>query len=66
MLLENGAGGKFRVSGDYLYRSFHSFGFDGGLWSIFRVQPSFVSDPCYCPPGQLCTLQLCKKPLEIF
>jgi hypothetical protein len=37
-LPKNGAGGKFRVRGDYLYRSFNSFGFDGGLWGIFRVQ----------------------------
>ncbi len=36
-LLENGAGGKFAVTGDYLYRDFASFGFDGGLWGIFRV-----------------------------
>jgi len=35
----NGAGGKFRVTGDYLFRDFKSFGFDGGLWGIFRVTP---------------------------
>jgi hypothetical protein len=35
----NGAGGARRVPGDYLYRSQHSFGFDGGLWGIFRVTP---------------------------
>jgi hypothetical protein len=33
----NGAGGVNRIPGDYLYRSQHSFGFDGGLWGIFRV-----------------------------
>ena len=37
-LPKNGAGGKFRIRGDYLYRTFNSFGFDGGLWGIFRVQ----------------------------
>lgn len=35
----NGAGGKARVIGDYLYRTQHSFVFDGGLWGIFRVTP---------------------------
>ena len=35
----NGAGGKFRITGDYLYRTMQSFGFDGGLWGIFRVTP---------------------------
>ena len=38
-LLVNGAGGKFAVPGDYLYRTFQSFQFDGGLWGIFRVTP---------------------------
>ncbi|HEY0174044.1 MAG TPA: hypothetical protein VGB98_23710 [Pyrinomonadaceae bacterium] len=37
-LPKNGAGGKFRITGDYLYRSFNSFGFDGGLWGVFRVK----------------------------
>jgi hypothetical protein len=32
------AGGRFRVGGDYLYRDRASFGFDGGMWGIFRVQ----------------------------
>lgn len=39
VLLKNGAGGKFRVTGDYLYRTQQSFQFDGGLWGIFRVTP---------------------------
>ncbi|MDQ3802566.1 MAG: copper oxidase, partial [Acidobacteriota bacterium] len=38
LLLKNGAGGYFRVAGDYLYRTQASFQFDGGLWGIFRVQ----------------------------
>jgi manganese oxidase len=37
--LQNGAGGKFGVTGDYLYRTFQSFQFDGGIWGIFRVTP---------------------------
>ncbi len=47
-LPKNGAGGKFRISGDYLYRTFNSFGFDGGIWGIFRVKnvalPTQVKD----------------------
>jgi hypothetical protein len=39
LLLKNGAGGAFRVPGDYLYRTFQSFQFDGGIWGIFRVTP---------------------------
>jgi hypothetical protein len=38
-LVKNGAGGKFRIVGDYLYRTFQSFQFDGGMWGIFRVAP---------------------------
>ena len=37
-LLQNGAGGRFAVPGDYLYRNQTSFLFDGGMWGIFRVQ----------------------------
>ncbi len=63
MLLKNGAGGRFGVAGDYLYRSFHSFGFDGGLWGIFRVTTSSVStcgNPnflCVQPISEPVTLQ---------
>lgn len=39
VLLKNGAGGKFLIPGDYLYRTQASFTFDGGLWGIFRVTP---------------------------
>jgi manganese oxidase len=34
-----GAGGTFRVTGDYLYRTHQSFQFDKGVWGILRVQP---------------------------
>jgi len=37
LLLRNGAGGAFSVPGDYLYRTFNSFQFDGGIWGILRV-----------------------------
>ena len=46
------AGGAFAVTGDYLYRTFQSFQFDGGMWGLFRVvsspQPdtTCTSDPC--------------------
>jgi hypothetical protein len=36
-LLKNGAGGKFRISGDYLYRTFQADQFDNGIWGLFRV-----------------------------
>jgi manganese oxidase len=39
VLLKNGAGGRFLIPGDYLYRTQQSFQFDGGLWGIFRVTP---------------------------
>jgi hypothetical protein len=39
VVLQNGAGGAFGVTGDYLYRDQASFQFDGGLWGIFRVTP---------------------------
>lgn len=32
------AGGAFGVRGDYLYRTFQSFQFDGGMWGLFRVE----------------------------
>ncbi|HZI19290.1 MAG TPA: Ig-like domain-containing protein [Pyrinomonadaceae bacterium] len=38
LLLKNGAGGRFQVRGDYLFRTMTSFQFDAGLWGIFRVQ----------------------------
>jgi hypothetical protein len=56
---KGGAGGRFRVPGDYLYRTFTSFHFDGGVWGIIRTL-SFSSVPppsgCSpCPPGVECT-----------
>src|SRR5688572_7907481 len=37
---KGGAGGRFHVPGDYLYRTFQSFHFDAGIWGIFRVSPN--------------------------
>jgi hypothetical protein len=55
------AGGRFIVQGDYLYRTFASFQFDGGVWGIFRV--GSISNPpsdCPpCPPGQECIDVIC-------
>jgi hypothetical protein len=65
-LLKHGAGGAFAVPGDYLYRTFQSFQFDGGIWGIFRVAPAYQqpTDPCYCPKGQMCTDMMCVQPVE--
>ncbi len=35
-LPKGGVGGRFRVQGDYMYRTFQSFHFDGGIWGIIR------------------------------
>jgi hypothetical protein len=34
-----GAGGAFKVPGDYLFRDQAARLFDGGRWGLFRVQP---------------------------
>ena len=39
VLPRNGAGGKFRVLGDYLWRDQTSHLFDGGIWGLFRIVP---------------------------
>ena len=39
VFLRTQAGGKFNVTGDYLYRDFVSHHFDGGIWGILRVVP---------------------------
>jgi hypothetical protein len=36
-VLENGAGGQFKVPGDYLYRDYVPWMFFHGTWGIFRV-----------------------------
>ena len=37
VLPKNGAGGKYRVPGEYLYRNQPSFLFDGGMWGLIKV-----------------------------
>lgn len=37
LLLTHGAGGSGRVAGDYQVRDTYSWGFDGGLWAVLRV-----------------------------
>ena len=63
-LPKGGAGGRFRVPGDYLYRTFMSFHFDGGVWGIFRVSgftplPPPPSDCPPCPKGMSCPDVMC-------
>jgi hypothetical protein len=36
-VMRNGAGGRFAVLGDYLFRDHAAFAFDGGIWGILRV-----------------------------
>jgi hypothetical protein len=38
VVLRNGAGGKFHVVGDYLYRDGTGIGLDNGLWGLLRVE----------------------------
>jgi len=45
LVLQNGAGGMFKVPGDYLFRDQASFQFDGGLWGLLRVLPSGSTPP---------------------
>jgi hypothetical protein len=45
------AGGAFGIQGDYLYRTFQSFQFDGGMWGLFRVGPPA---PPQCPKDAMC------------
>ncbi len=37
LLPKYGAGGRFLIRGDYLYRNQQSFMFDAGMWGVFRV-----------------------------
>ncbi|MFQ5719441.1 MAG: copper oxidase [Acidobacteriota bacterium] len=56
-VLENGAGGLFKIGGDYLFRDQVSFGLDAGLWGLFRVTPlppdpgGAASGGTVLPPG---------------
>ncbi|HEX8456586.1 MAG TPA: hypothetical protein VF656_04625 [Pyrinomonadaceae bacterium] len=42
------SGGTFKVTGDYLFRTFQSFQFDGGIWGLFRVSPYIYADDPIC------------------
>ena len=37
-VLKNGAGGKFRAFGDFLYRDYAGWLLDDGIWGLFRVE----------------------------
>jgi len=63
VLLKHGAGGRYQVPGDYLFRDQTSHHFDGGMWGIFRVMPAgaynCVREPCDDPaatPANACTV----------
>jgi hypothetical protein len=49
-LPKGGAGGRFRIPGDFLYRTFQSFHFDGGVWGILRVSSFTPPPPAGCTP----------------
>jgi hypothetical protein len=58
------AGGAFGIQGDYLYRTFQSFQFDGGMWGLFRVGPPIEPTcpkyaVCGNPPADTCTTYPC-------
>jgi hypothetical protein len=53
-LPKGGAGGRFNITGDFLYRTFQSFHFDGGVWGLLRVQPTPATTCPPCPKGQVC------------
>jgi hypothetical protein len=39
MWIPDGAGGKFKIGGDYFYRSYPGPRTDAGMWGLFRVLP---------------------------
>jgi manganese oxidase len=48
------AGGAFKVTGDYLFRSQESFQVTGGLWGILRVaSPTIITPPTPAAPTNL-------------
>jgi hypothetical protein len=55
-LPKGGAGGRFHVPGDFLFRTFQSFHFDGGIWGLLRVSPNAPppSGCTPCPKGVFC------------
>ena len=38
-LITDGAGGKFKITGDYLYRDYPGPRLDAGIWGILRIVP---------------------------
>ena len=44
-LILHGAGGKFGVTGEYLYRDYVAWGTDGGMWGLFNVATGSTPSP---------------------
>jgi hypothetical protein len=44
-LLINGAGGKFHVQGEYLYRDYVAWGTSNGIWGLFNVETGSTPAP---------------------
>ncbi|HEV7507581.1 MAG TPA: copper oxidase [Thermoanaerobaculia bacterium] len=38
-LVQDGAGGKFRITGDYLYKDYPGPRLDAGIWGLLRIVP---------------------------
>jgi hypothetical protein len=38
-LVPDGAGGKFKITGDYLYRDYPGPRLDAGIWGLLRIVP---------------------------
>ena len=69
-LLKGGAGGRFRIPGDFLFRDQTSFHFDGGIWGLLRVAPGTGTgadaDNTVAPPLKVFTPTCsgCEEPLQ--
>jgi hypothetical protein len=44
-LLINGAGGRFQVQGEYLYRDYVAWGTSNGIWGLFNVETGSTPAP---------------------
>jgi hypothetical protein len=44
-LVPDGAGGKFSITGDYLYRDYPGPRLDAGIWGLLRIIPKASRPP---------------------